>query len=294
MEGLAISAGTPMVIAYILAGILGACIGSFLNVVIYRLPEGMSLARPGSHCPHCGEKIAWYDNVPILSWLILGGKCRNCHEPITPRYFIVELLSAAIWMGCVWAYADNIILLVLACIALSICLCICFIDWEHMFIPDSLQVALGIVALAVVCLDIVAQNGTIQGDTGVFVGTGITLLEHLIGLAFAAVVFFGVSFVMGKKMHREVLGGGDIKFALITGLLLGWRRFLLMMLISSLTAVVGMLIKTRQERKKAIESGDKGPFESPKIPFAPYLVIGFIISVVLGKIIVAWYIGLFM
>ncbi|MBR5615629.1 MAG: prepilin peptidase, partial [Clostridia bacterium] len=87
-----------LICVYVLAGLLGVCVGSFLNVVIYRLPRGMNLSRPGSHCTKCDYVLKWYDNIPVISWISLGGRCRSCREPISVRYTVVELANMALWL----------------------------------------------------------------------------------------------------------------------------------------------------------------------------------------------------
>ena len=104
-----------LVVAYVFAGLFGICIGSFLNVVIYRVPNGMSVAFPGSHCPKCGYQLKWYDNIPVLSYLMLGGKCRGCKERISPRYATVELANMLLWLLSVALFWERSI--VFACVA---------------------------------------------------------------------------------------------------------------------------------------------------------------------------------
>ena len=138
------------IIICVLTALLGLCVGSFLNVVIYRVPNGMSIAMPPSHCPKCGYKLKWYDNIPVLSYLILGGKCRSCKEPISPRYTIVELLNMLLWLLFALSFHDNIFYLVVCCLAASTLVVIAFIDLEHMLIFDRFQIimlALGVLAI---------------------------------------------------------------------------------------------------------------------------------------------------
>ena len=116
-----------MLCVYVLVGLLGVCVGSFLNVVIYRLPRKMSLARPGSHCTACGYALKWYDNIPILSWLLLGGKCRKCGERISPRYMIVELANGLLWILSVYLFGCSFYTLIAAVMS-SLLICIFFID----------------------------------------------------------------------------------------------------------------------------------------------------------------------
>ena len=122
---------------------IGLCIGSYLNVVIYRVPLKMSTAYPPSHCPGCSSPIKWYDNIPILSYIILGGKCRNCGCRISPRYMLVEAANMLLWVACALIHGpDSLPWAVISSIACSVLLCIAFIDLEHMIIPDRFQIIL--------------------------------------------------------------------------------------------------------------------------------------------------------
>jgi leader peptidase (prepilin peptidase)/N-methyltransferase len=185
--------------------VFGAALGSFLNVVIYRLPLGRSTPRPGSHCPKCQTPIAWYDNIPILSYLLLGGKCRRCKTKISVRYPLVELVSALAAAGVVWRYGLTLEAAWIYAF-LAIMLAITLIDWDHQIIPDPLSlggVVLGWVGAAV-CLDI----GLVQSLVGSLVGAGVILV--IAGL---------------YKMLRRVdgMGGGDVKLMALIGAFLGWK-----------------------------------------------------------------------
>jgi leader peptidase (prepilin peptidase)/N-methyltransferase len=185
--------------------VFGAALGSFLNVVIYRLPLGRSIVRPGSHCPQCQTPIAWYDNIPILSYVLLGGKCRRCKTKISVRYPLVELVSALAAAGVVWSYGLTLEAAWIYAF-LAIMLAITLIDWDHQIIPDPLSlggVVLGWVGAAV-CLDI----GLVQSLIGSLVGAGVILV--IAGL---------------YKMLRRVdgMGGGDVKLMALIGAFLGWK-----------------------------------------------------------------------
>ena len=131
----------------VLTILLGLCVGSFLNVVIYRLPLGQSLAKPKSHCPKCNAPIKWYDNIPVLSYIILGGKCRHCKEKISFRYPAIEILNAVLWFACLTLFT-NLIVPTMTCnwikfgtslVACSALICIFFCDYDKMLIPEVLQ-----------------------------------------------------------------------------------------------------------------------------------------------------------
>lgn len=253
------------VFACVFSAIFGLCVGSFLNVVIYRLPNKMNLAKPSSHCPTCKYELRWYDNIPVLSYIILGGKCRSCKTHISFRYTAVELSCSILWLLCALLFWEQSI--PLACIYMAVCtifICVFFIDLEHTIIFDRFQIML----LAL-------------GVASIFFDKGCEWYSHLIGGACGFAVFFLISFCFEKICKREGLGGGDVKLAGVVGLLLGWERLLLGLLIATIPAAIIMLILSR---------GKEG--ESRQFPFAPFLVIGFGTAMLFGDKIIAWYLAL--
>lgn len=254
-----------LISAYVLAVIVGLCVGSFLNVVIYRLPAGMSLAKPNSHCPSCKYELRWYDNIPVLAYIMLGGKCRKCRTHIPFRYTAVELANMVMWVLCVLMFWEKSI--PLACIymlAASIFICIFFIDLEHKIIFDRFQLML----LAL-------------GVASIFFDKSFGWLSHVIGGVAGFAVFFLISVGFEKLAKKEGLGGGDVKLAGVVGLLLGWERLVLGLLIATLPAAVIMMILSRGK------SGDDRQF-----PFAPFLTAGFAVSMLFGEQIITWYLSL--
>ncbi len=251
-----------LICTYILSGVFGLCVGSFLNVVIYRLPNNMNLAKPNSHCPSCGYELRWYDNIPILSYLILGGKCRSCKAHISFRYTAVELANMLLWLfSAVLFWEENFILASLNMLVCSLFLCIFFIDLEHRIIPDSLQIIL-----------------LVLGTVSIFFDNEYSWLSHILGGVFGFSVFFLISWGFEKLCKKEGLGGGDVKLAGVVGLLLGWERLLLGLLFATLPAAVIMMIYSK---------GKEG--ESRQFPFAPFLTVGFGISMFFGSEIINWY-----
>ena len=253
-------------LVFFFAGIFGLCVGSFLNVVIYRVPNGMSVAFPPSHCPNCDYQLKWYDNVPVLSYLFLGAKCRNCKQPISFRYTAVELLNAVLWLGAVWLFwAQSIVYAVLVAFASSVLVCIAFIDIEHKLIFDRFNIAL--LALAVVAM---------------FFDKNVIWWEKLIGFGAGIVFFVGVFYVAQAIYKKEALGGGDVKLGAVMGLLLGWKSFLLAMLVATVSASIILIIlqKVTHEEK------------SKEYPFAPFLVLGCFVGLFFGDVIVSAYLSL--
>ncbi len=254
-----------LIVTYILAGIFGLCVGSFLNVVIYRVPNKMSLAKPNSHCPKCKYELRWYDNIPVVSYLILGGKCRSCKSHISFRYTAVELANAAAWLLCVALFWERSIpLAVIYALTLSVFICVFCIDLEHKLIFDRFQIILLFLAIVSIFFD---------KDFG--------WLSHIIGGVAGFVVFFLISWGFEKICKREGLGGGDVKLAGVAGLLLGWERLLLALLIATIPASIIMLIASR---------GKEG--EDRQFPFAPFLIVGFSVAMFFGAHIINWYLSL--
>ncbi len=255
-----------MLCVYILAGILGLCVGSFLNVVIYRLPNGMNLSKPGSHCTKCSYSLKWYDNIPVLSYIFLGGKCRKCKSKISPRYMIVEMVNAILWLlaaGMFWKSSP-----VYACavaVACSALICIFFIDLEHMLIYNRFTL------LVALC-----------GIVGMVTPSGTAWLDRLIGGISGGVVFLGLYYGAIAILKQEGLGFGDVKYAVAAGLLLGWQKLLFAVLAASVVGAVAMVITNRltnAEKRK-------------EYPFGPYLVAGTLTALFLGDSIISWYLGL--
>lgn len=253
-------------VLYCMTALFGLCIGSFLNVVIYRVPENMSIAMPPSHCPKCGYQLKPYDNIPVLSYLILGGKCRKCRESISPRYMIVELTNALLWILSLVCFGEESLLYAfLAAAALSVSICIFFIDLETMLIFDRFQIILAVLGVAASFCDPYEKP-----------------LSHLIGALAAGGSFLLLAIIAKKILGRDALGGGDIKLAAGIGLFLGWRRALLTVLLASLTASIVLLLAARR-------NGDE---KGKEYPFGPFLTAGFAFAIFLGEPIITWYLSL--
>ncbi len=296
-------------IYYIVALILGLCVGSFLNVVIYRVPNGMSLIKPNSHCPKCGREIKWYDNIPVLSYVILRGKCRFCKCHISFRYAFVEILNAVLWVLCVYCfYNTSVLLMCLYAVVCSLLIVIALIDLEHMFILDRFIIMLLIVGV-LLC---------------VFTGN-VAWTDRLIGLAAGGGVmlaFYGLGFVLFK---REALGIGDIKLMAVCGLILGYKSVLFAIFVGAIVGAVVLSVVARQKNavvddennqnindnqlkncgdcrvaKNEIDSEVDCESENEKIegkrkefPFAPFLCFGVLIAMFVGDFVINWYVNIF-
>ncbi|MGQ9656233.1 MAG: prepilin peptidase, partial [Thermodesulfobacteriota bacterium] len=172
---------------------LGSVIGSFLNVCIYRLPRGESLVFPGSHCPLCGARIRWYDNVPLLSYLLLKGRCRDCRGRIAPRYPLVEAISAVL---CLWVLARYGLSVTSAIHYVFVCalVVVAFIDLDHQIIPD-----------------LITYPGIAAGVAASFISPGVTLRDSLLGLLVGGGILLAVALVFRWIRKKEGLGMGDVK-----------------------------------------------------------------------------------
>jgi leader peptidase (prepilin peptidase)/N-methyltransferase len=247
--------------AAVVAAIAGALIGSFLNVVAYRLPRRESLVRPGSRCPTCATPIKPYDNVPVLGWLLLRGRCRACGAPVSARYPVVEAVTALLWAGVVLRFgADSDVWLPLAFVTLLVP--VTLIDLDFHIIPNTLMIAGAIAALALV--------PAFDSGDGV---------EHLIAGA-GALAFFLIAAVA----YPAGMGMGDVKLAGVMGLFLG--RAVAPAIFTALIAgtLVGVVIIARFG---AAEGRKKG------IPFGPWLALGGVVGVFAGDALVDWYLDTF-
>jgi leader peptidase (prepilin peptidase)/N-methyltransferase len=245
--------------------IFGLLIGSFLNVVIARLPERKSLVRPGSRCPKCGYVLRWYDNIPVLSYLVLLGKCRSCRAPITLRYPIVELLTGLLFIAVKIRFGLSVLLLVRDLPFVAILLAITFIDLETRLIPDPLSLGGLVLGLA----------------TSVFTpGLGIAL--SLGGAALGFGLFYAIAWYYQWRTGRAGMGGGDIKFLAMIGAFLGPLGVLTTIFVSSVLGTVLGLTYAWLNRKR---NGGEGSLMKVALPYGPFLVVGALYTYLLGDLV---------
>lgn len=255
-----------LICAYVFAGLFGLCVGSFLNVVIYRLPRNMSLAFPGSHCTTCDYELKWYDNIPVVSWLLLGGKCRKCREPISPRYTLVELTNTVLWLLSVALFwKESPVYSVVSAIACSAAICIFFIDLEHMLIYNRFVLILAAAGLIAMFHDDFTKPA-----------------DHIIGVLVGGGVFAALYFGAIAVLKREAMGLGDVKFAAAAGLLLGWQKLLFAVLIASVAGSIVLVILNRVKNQE----------RTTEYPFGPFLVGGMLVALFAGAPVITWYVGL--
>ncbi|HXC61518.1 MAG TPA: prepilin peptidase [Nitrospiria bacterium] len=250
-----------MTTVYLVTGVLGALIGSFLNVCIYRIPRGESIIRPRSRCPHCQSTIRFYDNFPILSFLILRGRCRQCRAPISWRYPLVEMINTGGYLFLLWKFGLGWQLLVYA-LLFSALVVITFIDLSHRIVPDRITLP-GMVVGALAAATVLPA-GLVNALIGIFLGGGLFYLIAMVG-----------SWWLGQ----EAMGGGDIKLIAMIGAFLGWKDVLLTIFIAALTgSIIGLflMIAFGRDRKDAL-------------PFGPFLALGAVIALCWGSEILLWY-----
>ncbi|HEV7475044.1 MAG TPA: prepilin peptidase [Pyrinomonadaceae bacterium] len=281
----------PQPFFFVFTGIFGALIGSFLNVVIHRLPREQSIVLPSSRCPSCGAAIAFYDNVPVLSYLMLGGRCRSCKINISARYPAVEALTALLWLAVAWrdglTFALPFDLIFVTAITALI-----FIDAEHMILPNAITYP-GIAFSLVARLAIPYLMGAPHFDdlpmllNGVFAGFplwGASLAGALIG----ALVGGGSLWLMGWTWEKlrgiEAMGLGDVKMMFMVGAYLGWRLTILNIFLGVFSgSLIGIGLMLRQGKRNM----------QMLLPFGVFLGIGAIAALLFGSQIVDWYAGQF-
>ena len=283
--------GLPAFVIYVFGFFLGACIGSFLNVVIYRVPNELSLL-PGSACPNCKVPIRFYHNIPIFGWLMLAGKCSSCKQPIAWRYPAVELLTAVVFVLTFWQMGLTPFLPV-ALIFVAAMLALIFIDCDHMILPNVITYPLLLFALAVRIIFPIVFTDSYFSDTASpatihLIGYPPWLMS-LIAALFGAIVGGGSLWLVGAiwKLLRGVdaMGFGDVKMMFAVGALLGWRLTILTIFLAAFTgAVIGSVVVMRQKEKD---------FQT-QIPFGIFLGIGSIVSLLFGDQMVRWYLDRFM
>ncbi len=234
--------------------VAGAAIGSFLNVLIYRIPEGQSIVFPSSRCPKCTHSIRFYDNIPIISYLVLRGRCRDCREKISLRYPIVEAITALLSMFLFWKYGLSIKYVFSFTFTCAL-IVITFIDLDHQIIPDVITLP-GIPLFFLMAVFFM----------------GIPILEALLGILIGGGCLFAIAFLYEIITKREGMGGGDIKLLAMLGAFLGWKSIFFILFVSSLLgAVVGISVMIA-----------KGKDMKYAVPFGPFLSIAAIAYLFVG------------
>jgi leader peptidase (prepilin peptidase)/N-methyltransferase len=253
-----------MTLRLVLGAAIGLCIGSFLNVVIYRLPIGQSIVTPPSRCRNCGYQLQWYDNIPVLSWLFLRGRCRKCGVGVSIQYPIVELVTGALFVLVIWMTPPGPLLatrLILVCILIALF----GIDLEHQILPNVITlpgIAIGVL------LSLIAPPGWKDALIGALLGGG---------------VLYAIAGAYYLWRREEGMGMGDVKMLAMIGAFLGWQLVIVTLVFSSIAgSVIGiLLIVTKRGGMKYA------------LPYGTFLAIAALVASLAGAQIVDWYVGMY-
>ena len=249
--------------AAVTVGLLGLAVGSFLNVVILRLPEGRSLWRPASACPGCGTALAWHDNVPVLSFLALRGRCRTCGMAISWQYPLVEIVTAAVFL-LAWLELGPTVDFVVAAVFLAALVAITGIDIRHRIIPD-----------------VISLPGILAGLVASLATQRVFWLDSVLGILVGGGVFLAIVVGYGLVTGTEGMGLGDAKLGAMLGAFLGWKALLFALFVSIL------LGGTVASALLAVGGGGR----KDPIPFGPFLAAGGLAALFWGEKVVEWYLS---
>ena len=245
--------------------IYGILIGSFLNVCIYRIPKEESIAFPSSHCPKCNTSLKWYDNIPVFSYIILGRKCRYCKSKISPQYPLIELSNAIIYLLLFYKFNLTVDFVFYALIS-SVLIIITIIDLKEMIIPDSLVITILILSILHKLSNYILYK------------TPINLLDSIGGLVLA-----GGLFIIIILVSKGGMGGGDVTLIGVLGFILGIKHIFLTIFLSFiLGAIISIFLLITKIK------GRKDP-----IPFGPFIILGFMITLFWGQQLINWYVNMF-
>jgi leader peptidase (prepilin peptidase) / N-methyltransferase len=244
------------------AAALGAIMGSFLNVCVHRLPRQQSVAWPPSACPNCGHMLAWYENIPVLSYLVLRARCRKCRAPISARYPIIEALTALMFLVGTWYYGPSLLLaqrLLFGCVLIVLFA----IDLEHHLLPN-------VITLPAIAIGFIFSFFTEPG-----------WVASLIGIGLGGGLLFAVAEAYYRIRNEEGLGMGDVKMLAMIGAFLGWKLTIVALMMASFTGTlvgIGVLASGRGGMKFAL-------------PFGTFLALGAAIAATVGPDLIEWYRG---
>ena len=243
---------------YILITLVGLCVGSFCNVLIYRIPKNEEFVRTSSHCMTCGHTLKWYENIPLISWLIQGGACRACGVKLSAQYPLVEAANGLMWLLTALMFRGDWVTVGLYCGLFSLLMVLSVIDWRTFTIPNGINLAIFVLGLVRVATD------------------PANWLTYVIGMVSVSLVFLLLHVMTGG----QGLGMGDVKLVAAAGLLLGWLNMILAVLVGSLS---GALIHSARMKRGA----------GRKLAFGPYLAGGIWFAALLGDRLIPAYLSLF-
>ncbi|MQA29648.1 MAG: prepilin peptidase [Luteitalea sp.] len=244
----------------VVIGVFGAVIGSFLNVCIYRLPIGKSVVWPASSCPACARELSWYENIPVLSFLALGGRCRTCRAKISVRYPLVEAATGILFAAAYWYYGPSI-LLVSRLLFVCALIVLFAIDLEHHLLPNAITVPGSVAGLL---FSLVTEPGWLSALIGLLAGGG---------------VLWAIAEAYRRLRHEEGMGMGDVKMLAMVGAFLGWQLTLVTLMLASFAGSIvglGMIALHRGSMKFAL-------------PFGTFLAMGAVLAATIGPALLEWY-----
>jgi len=251
----------------------GAIIGSFLNVVIHRYPREESIVFPASHCPNCNVNIRWFDNIPVLSYLVLRGRCRNCKVPISLRYPLIELANALFYLAIFQRTGAELAFIPLAAIV-SMTIVLIYIDLEIQILPDVIDLPGIVIGVGLGALR--------AGEVFPQFTLAESWIDSLIGAAMGGLVLFGIAFAYRLIRRIEGMGLGDVKMLAMIGAVVGWRALFPVLMIASISgAMVGVVVAMRSKRGMMVA-----------IPFGVFLGIGLLVVIFFGPTLLGWYLAL--
>lgn len=253
---------------------VGAIVGSFLNVVIHRYPREESIVFPASHCPHCNAKIRPFDNIPVLAWLWLRGRCRDCRGPIAMRYPLVELANALFYLA-IFQRTGVALAFVPVAALVSMTIVLIFIDLDIQILPDVIDLPGAAIGTAIGALGLAASTPALQLSG--------SLLDSVLGAAIGAGILLTIGLTYKLVRKIEGMGLGDVKMMLMIGATVGWEGVFAVMLLASVSgAVVGLFVASRSEEGLKVA-----------LPFGVFLGIGTLVVLFFGPTLGGWWIHLF-
>ena len=262
--------------------VIGMCVGSFLNVCIYRIPGSQSIVTPASSCPHCRKPIQWYDNIPVLSYFLLRGRCRNCRESISLRYPLVETITGAMAVSICLIWGLSVVALVHFTFICAL-ITITFIDIDHQIIPDVITIPGMLLGLGAVWVFQAVRLDTaiVYPEMGGLIFPDLSFADSVIGFLAGGGILLAVAIGYEVVTGREGMGGGDIKLLAMVGTLVGWKGVVFTIFSASLIGTaVGLAVMIRAGRNMKLA-----------IPFGPFLSIGAILYLFWGPDVLRWYLS---
>jgi len=270
---------------FVIVLLFGLIVGSFLNVCIARIPLEISIVTPRSYCPQCKTPIRWYDNLPLVSFAVLRGRCRTCGQHISWRYPLVELLNGLLYLWAIseFGFTGEAVLVMALCSSLVV---ITFIDLDHQIIPDVITLPGMAIGLGAAPFFMTTLAGPLSFGLGSVLPPlgqyGTSFLNAFIGLVLGGAPLYLIGLLWEKLRKVEAMGGGDVKYMAMVGTFLGWKgAFLTIMLGAVAGSMVGVALIVLKKHQ-----ADK------VIPFGPFLAFGTLLTLFMGSEIITWYLGL--